>query len=118
MVMNEQELSNEHILNDIHDTLKELVEIMKTSQFNLNEKEFWTLEETAAYLGLAESTLNHKNKRIIIPGLHKPDTQYYYNAKKVKQWIREKKITNVEEFLANQDARINNGGWKRPRGIE
>jgi len=85
---------------------------MRKPRFNLIEKEYWTLEETAVYLGCALSTLKLRERHLLIPGLHQAAGQYYYNAEKVKQWIKSKHIKNIDEFLKKQN---NRGKHKRDR---
>ncbi|WP_418510400.1 helix-turn-helix transcriptional regulator [Corallibacter sp.] len=85
----------------IQKQLKEIIALL-TKQ-NLLEKEFFTLEEAALYLGQSKSSLYKLTSKKEIPFYVPGGKMIYFRRSELESWIVDSKVDTVDELEASID---------------
>lgn len=85
----------------IQKQLKEIIALI-TKQ-NLLEKEFFTLEEAALYLGQSKSSLYKLTSKKEIPFYVPGGKMIYFRRSELESWIVDSKVDTVDELEASID---------------
>ena len=85
----------------IQKQLKEIIALL-TKQ-NLLEKEFFTLEEAALYLGQSKSSLYKLTSKKEIPFYVPGGKMIYFRKPELDSWVVDSKVDTVDELEASID---------------
>jgi len=85
----------------IQQQLKEITALLKKQ--NLLEKEFFTLEEAALYLGQSKSSIYKLTSKKEIPFYVPGGKMIYFRKPELDAWIIDSKVETVDELESSID---------------